>query len=359
MRLSTLLLLLLLPQSLLALFLPLKPINTAGTVALAGGVGAIGALGAWLTKRDTVYTPEPGSLQDKTIVITGGSTGLGLESAKRLAYGGATIVLTARSESKGEAAVQKVLDYLKEQKIDNTAVSYQVVDLDDLSSVQEAVDWNTNLDKIDVLLNNAGCMALPQRELTQDGIERQMQSNHLGHFALTALLAPKFTEMARIINVASSAHQMTKSTNGMQFDYFWTGKPDYAPWKSYGQSKLANILFTQELQRRIDASGKQWSAVTLHPGVIATDLWRNSLDKKENNMLSQAVGKAIKVAFKTPEQGASTQIFLAAGAEEEDVRGKYLMDCKVAPLEAFATSKDAAKRLWTESEEKSGIKFTL
>ena len=333
-------------------------IKTAGTAGVVGGAAAaVGAIGAWRNREQKrIFTPQPGSLSDKTIVITGATTGIGLESAKRLAFGGAQVILTARNDSKGKTAVQQVLEYLKEKKIDNNKISYQVLDLDDLSQVRTAASWS--IPKIDVLLNNAGIMALPERELTVDGIERQMQSNHLGHFVLASVLAPKLTPDARIINVASTAHSM--ANQGLLFDYMWKGEPDYAPWKSYAQTKLANILFTQELQRRIDAAGKEWTAVTLHPGVIGTDLWRNSVNKdSSNNFLTRAIAKTFMAFIKTPEEGANTQIYLAAGAEDEDVRGKYLIDCKPRPTLDYAMDEKAAKQLWEESERLSGVKFEL
>lgn len=204
------------------------------------------------------FTPAPGSLDGQTIVITGGSGGLGLESAKRLAIGGASIILTARSVEKAEQAVSEVKKYSKEKSAPNEKISYKLLDLDDLRDVRNVPETWKDVERIDVLLNNAGIMALPKMELTVDGYEKQMQSNHLGHFALTALLSSKFAPDARVINVSSSAHQF--APKGMlSGDALW--KPDsfdYSGWPVYGQSKLANILFTKELQRRCTAAGKDW-----------------------------------------------------------------------------------------------------
>jgi NAD(P)-dependent dehydrogenase (short-subunit alcohol dehydrogenase family) len=211
-----------------------------------------------LTGGNKPFTPAPGSLEGQTIVITGGTGGLGLESAKRLAVGGASILLMARSVEKAERAVSEVKKYARENNVMNEKVSFKLLDLDDLRDVRNVPDTWKDIDKIDVLLNNAGIMALPKLELTVDGFERQMQSNHLGHFALTAFLSLKFAPDARVINVSSSAHQF--APKGMlSGDALW--KPDsfdYSGWPVYGQSKLANILFTKELQRRCEAAGKDW-----------------------------------------------------------------------------------------------------
>lgn len=346
----------------------LIPSPRKAVVAVGGAVAAT-ATALYLQKiGQTVplYAPAPGSLQGQTILITGASTGMGLESAKRLAVGGASIVLTARTDDKGQVAVQMVQDYLREKHISNDNISYRILNLDDLQSIKDTVaTWNDLT--IDVLLNNAGVMALPKRSLTVDGYETQMQSNHLGHFLLTALLAPQLTAQARIINVSSDAHKLASAT-GLDFDYMWTAKDDssYGGWKSYGQSKLANILFTQELQRRATAAGKDWTAVALHPGTVGTDLGRHVMGESYEKLKSGNAGfwvtlgmKAMQKLIKTPEQGATTQIWLAAGNGGDSVKGQYVKDCKVRQLGKFAFDKDAAARLWKESEERVGVSFDL
>jgi NAD(P)-dependent dehydrogenase (short-subunit alcohol dehydrogenase family) len=329
---------------------------------------AVGALAIWWAQSSSkTFTPKPGSLQGKTIVITGGTTGLGLESAKRLAMGGAEIVITSRSDAKGQAAVKDIVDHVVQQQggIPPPVISYRLLDMDNLAQVkQECASWK-DLPKIDVLLNNAGVMAVAKQELTVDGYERQIQSNHLGHFVLTKLLLPKLTPKARIINVSSTAHQFVGSS-GLDLDYFWKGEPGYGAWKSYGQSKLANLLFTQELQRRIDAAGLGYTTVTMHPGVVATDLGRNlvgeaNFEKRKSGkgtVLENAFDGFMRLFLKTPEQGANTQIWLASGMGE-NVAAKYFIDCKEKELAAFAKNEASAKKLWAESEEKSGVEFTL
>lgn len=350
----------------------MSPIPTS-TLLVRGGVVALLASSATLLYQrwthEPIFVPHPGSLIGRTIVITGGTAGLGLESAKRLAYGGANVVVTARSVEKGEKAVQAVQDYLKESNIpDKSKVSFKVVDLNNLASVKEAANWD-DLEQIDVLMNNAGVMGLPELELTKDGLEKQIQSNHLGHFVLTAVLTPKFSDRARIISVSSEAYKFARQ--GILWEYVWTGSPDYGPWKSYAQSKLANILFTAELQRRIDDAGKSWKAVALHPGVVATNLGRNyfgenlwdriQADRRTPQWSShpfQELGVYfLKLGLNTPVQGATTQILLASGAEESP--GLYYAKSKPQKVAEFATDPHAAKRFWKESEELSSVVFEI
>jgi NAD(P)-dependent dehydrogenase (short-subunit alcohol dehydrogenase family) len=345
-------------------------LKTAGTATVIGGAAAAAGAIWWKQNSDanSVFTPEAGSLQGKTIFITGGTSGLGLESAKRLAMGGAEIIITSRSDTKGEAAVNEIIDHVveKQGRIPFPVVGYRLLDMDNLAQVKlECASW-VDLPKIDVLLNNAGIMAVSNRELTVDGFERQVQSNHLGHFLLTKLLLPKLTPKARIINVSSTAHEFA-SSSGLDLDYFWKGEPGYGPWRSYGQSKLANLLFTQELQRRIDAAGLGYTAVTMHPGVVNTGLGRNMMGEENYEKMKNGNGSILQKVFagatslflKTPEQGANTQIWLASGMGGDNVATKYFIDCKEKELAAFATDEASAKKLWAESEEKSGVEFTL
>lgn len=343
----------------------LLPLKTPGTAKVVGSVAVLSAVGSWWERRDDLYTPAPGSLSDKTVLITGGTTGLGLESAKRLAYGGAQVIVTSRSIRKGEDAISQIADFLKKKGISNEKISFRVLDLDDLASVKAATEWN-DLPELDVLLNNAGIMAPPDLKLTIDGVERQMQSNHLGHFVLTATLAKKLKKDARIINVSSTAHTIP-GPKGLDFDYMWKGSTGYGAWKSYGQSKLANIHFTLELQRRARAAGLDWECATLHPGVVATDLGRyiigedNFMKQKSSDgkgPLEKFVQSAVNLFLKTPEQGATTQIWLASG-EGHDIGGKYFVDCDAKPLAGYATDAMVSERLWNESEGLSGISFDL
>jgi NAD(P)-dependent dehydrogenase (short-subunit alcohol dehydrogenase family) len=342
-----------------------------GTVSAAGPAVAVNAVNNQAKNRPGPYEPAPGSMAGQVILVTGGSTGLGLESAKRLAAAGATIVLTSRTVSKGEKAVESVKEHLREKGIgdDNGKIYSLILDLDDLESVKSfPLSYKQlGLGSIDVLMNNAGVMAIPDRQLTKDGYERTFQSNHLGHFVLTAGLFPYLSrEKATVINVSSEAFNF--APKGLELDNL-NGEKKYGPWSSYGISKLANILFTQELQRRGDAAGESWlTTVTLHPGAVATDLGRNLVGEEKWNDLKTkgpsgleafALNAASLLTLTVPE-GASTQVFLAAGANGTMKKAAFYEDMKEKRnMPNFATDEAKAKALWEMSEELGGIKFDL
>ena len=378
--------------------------------AVGGAAAAVAVLNTVETSE--IYTPAENSLNGQSILITGGTTGLGLETAKRLSIGRPeNLIITSRTQEKGQAAVAAINEYLSENQTttnndddddnDRTSVnvSYKILDLDNVQGVQDSVaEWlkdddeddssSSFPDQLDVIINNAGVMNIPKLELTIDGIERQMASNHLGHFILTKLLASRLSKKAKVINVSSSAHQFARGDGGMDFEYCWTGSPNYSPWKSYGQSKLANILFSQELQQRADEAGYDWDVACLHPGVVSTDLWRQSLgsdnyqrlqdfQKNAQDNLPTVITDSLDTIltktgdlglFKTVKQGATTSVWLASGGYQNNKKddglvvrtdAQYYDDRKPQKLGDFAKDKDAAKRLWTESEERAGISFDL
>jgi NAD(P)-dependent dehydrogenase (short-subunit alcohol dehydrogenase family) len=349
----------------------------AGTATAAGAAVVVNQELVNKNNKPAPYEPLANSLKDQVILITGGSTGLGLESAKRLAAAGATIVLTSRTSSKGETAVLSVQDYLIEKKNMPIGKVYNLVlDLDDLSSVKAFPESfkALSLGPIDVLLNNAGVMAIPDRQLTKDGYERTFQSNHLGHFVLTAELFPFLNRnKATVINVSSEAYNFAQTSSGPSKSGLdlnnLNGERQYGPWSSYGLSKLANILFTKELQTRADAAGESWlTTVTLHPGAVQTDLGRNLIGEEKWNDLKtngptglQAVlFNALNAFTLTVPEGASTQIFLAAGADGTLKKGAFYEDLKEKRnLPKWATDETAAKALWKKSEELGGIQFNL
>ena len=296
--------------------------------------------------------------------------GLGLESGKRLAAAGAEVVLTTRTASKGEKAVQDVQQYLSERGVVNNKVSALTLDLCDFDSIKgfpAALDKAVDKKPVDVLMNNAGVMALQSRELTKDGYERTFQTNHLGHFVLTSKLVPQLAKDARIINVSSEAWQF--ASKGLELDNL-NAEREFGPWSSYGISKLANILFTKELQERATVAGKSWTVTALHPGAVATDLGRYLVgEAKWNDMKENGMSLQDKLLFvplskltKTVEDGASTQIYLAADdsvGTSASAGGKYFIDCKAKDLKSSAIDVDKAKALWKISEELGGVKFDL
>jgi len=305
---------------------------------------------------------------------------LGLESAKRLAAAGATTVLTARTEEKGVNAVNKVKTHLSERSITNIDNLFSItLNLDDLESVKtfsqryvEKLGRNT---KISVLMNNAGVAGIPQRELTKDGYERTFQSNHLGPFLLTAKLFPYLDRAngARVINVSSKLHSFAAAVGGKlglsETLENLNGEVEYNAdgWQAYSLSKLENILFTQELQRR--SEGLDWfSTFSLHPGVVGTDIWRNTYvaKKEQQNLSSSSIQSIASNLFYgstiSIEEGANTQIYLSCinNNEAKRVKGLYFgEDRQPRKLETFANDSNIAKLLWERSEALTGVEFKV
>jgi NAD(P)-dependent dehydrogenase (short-subunit alcohol dehydrogenase family) len=203
----------------------------------------------------------------KIIVITGANSGLGFETALVLAKHNATIVLACRNMGKCEEAKKKILSSYGYANLDTMKL-----DLASFDSIRHfSNEFSEKYDHLDVLINNAGVMALPAREVTADGLEFQLGTNHFGHFLLTALLYPKLSQHSRIINHSSGAHAMSASTfplDNMQLE------SKYDPWVAYGNSKLANLMFTYELHERLQKAGnpKQILTIAVHPGFTATNL---------------------------------------------------------------------------------------
>ena len=192
-------------------------------------------------------------LSGRTFVVTGANSGLGLIDARELARAGARVVLAVRDTAKGEQAARTIDGAAEVRKLD-------LADLDSIRAFAEA--WEGDLD---VLINNAGIMAIPQQR-TSDGFEMQIGTNHLGPFALTNLLLPQITD--RVVTVSSGAHRI----GGLDLDDLNWHSRGYQRWRAYGQSKLSNLLFTLELQRRVSAAGSELRAVAAHPGYAATNL---------------------------------------------------------------------------------------
>ena len=286
--------------------------------------------------------------------------------------------MTTRSNAKAERAKNDVQQYLADKSITNPGEIYALtLDLNDFDSVKSFPnryerlfdDNGTTPRKIDVLMNNAGAKYDDHREVTRDGYERTFQSNHLGPFLFTSLLFPYLNREsdggARIINLTSVAHTYAKDHN--------TNKPgldmtnlnselSYSAWEAYDRSKLENILFTQELQRRSDAAGLDWlSVVALHPGIVGTDIWRNEYFARTTTtsgggVLQAAASKLFynNVAL-TTEEGAYTQVMLAASEKKYVDKGKYYDEYgRVKELAPFARDEVKAKMLWEHSEKFAG-----
>ncbi len=277
-------------------------------------------------------------LTGKTIAITGCNSGLGKESARVLALRGAHIVGLARTKEKALAAFSDLgLDPDK-----TTAIACE---LSEPSSVRGAAKALLSLgNKLDVLLCNAGIMALPER-IVRHGLELQFLTNHMGHFILVTEAMDALAPKARVVVLSSGAHRMAPAV-GIDFDDL-NGAKEYAPWRQYGQSKLANLLFARSLQKRFDADvGTSRTASSLHPGVIKTNLGRYDQDSVDAIFRSMEPG-----AIKSIPQGAATQVLLCARPEGAKAQGRYFADCQLAATSKPGKDDALAERLWSKSEE--------
>lgn len=278
-------------------------------------------------------------LDDKTVVITGANTGIGKVTALDLSKRGAKVVMLCRNVDKAEEAAEEI------RKATEGEVVVHKLDLTSLASVRECAEQLGNsLEKIDILINNAGIMACPEMRTTE-GFEMQIGTNHFGHFLLTNLLMPqlkKAAPTARIVNVSSLAH-----TRGqMQWDDINWKETPYNAIQAYGQSKLANILFTKELARKGEGSGV--NAYALHPGVINTELGRHLQDTFGPLVM---LWKLAMPFIKTPESGANTTIYCAVDESISDHNGRYYSDCKEKQPAPQAENIEDAKKLWEVSEQ--------
>ncbi|WP_028045508.1 oxidoreductase [Cellulomonas sp. URHE0023] len=285
----------------------------------------------------------------RTVVVTGGNGGIGLEAAKVLAARGASIVLACRDLSRATAAAAMV----------GGDVSTVELDLSSLASVRRAADeLRSRHPHLDLLINNAGLM-MPPLGRTEDGFEQQLGINHLGHFALTGLLLDTLvgTPGSRVVNVASSAHRQGR----IDFDDLQFERRAYSPAKAYGQSKLANVLFTFELQRRLD--GAPTIAVAVEPGIVSTGL--------QGHVTGRARGLAIAAVVRlvgqpTAAAGALATLRAATdptvhGADYVAPHGRLNAAGHPVLIEPSKASRDAdaQRRLWTESERLTGVRWSF
>jgi NAD(P)-dependent dehydrogenase (short-subunit alcohol dehydrogenase family) len=278
-------------------------------------------------------------MKGRTVVVTGANSGIGLATAVALAGAGARTVLTARDAAKGAAAVEEVA-----QRSGNDDVSLVTFDLGSLASVRQgATELLERCERLDVLVNNAG-LVLTDRRVSVDGYEMTFAVNHLGPFLLTTLLLDRLqaSAPARVVTVSSTAHNQAR--RGLPFDDLQSTH-GYGGMKVYGESKLANILFTTELARRLEGRGV--TANCLHPGVVATGYGR---DGDTKGFLAFGLG-LIKPFVLTPEKGARTSVYLASSPEVAAVTGRYFVKCRQKTPAKPARDAAAAGRLWQVSEE--------
>lgn len=269
-------------------------------------------------------------LDGKTVVITGANTGIGKETAIDLAKRGARVIMACRDMEKGQAALKEVVENSA-----NENVALMKLDLSDTKSIREFADnINKDEEKLHILLNNAGVMVCPYGK-TADGFEMQIGVNHMGHFLLTHLLLDLIKKSApsRIVTVSSMAHLF----GSINLDDINSEK-SYDKKAAYAQSKLANVLFTRSLAKRLEGTGV--TAYSLHPGVVQTDLWRHLSGPQ------QFVMKVVSPFTKSSSQGAQTSIYCAVEPSLEKESGGYYSDCAPAKCSAKAEDDDLAQRLW-------------
>ncbi|MCK1821253.1 oxidoreductase [Streptomyces sp. XM83C] len=295
-------------------------------------------------KQDAKSARGAGPLPDlsgRTAVVTGANSGLGLVTARALAEAGAHVVLAVRDEERGKAAAARI----------DGSTEVRRLDLADLESVREfAAGWDGPLD---LLINNAGVMMLPRRR-TRDGFEMQFGTNHLGHFALTNLLLPHITD--RVVTVASGAHRWPGAD--IRFDDL-DRTADYSPTAAYAQSKLANLLFVLELQRRLTEAGSAVRAVAAHPGYAATNLQSHA----GNPVMRALMLLGNRLFAQSDEAGAQPTLYAAvrdlpgASYVGPDGLGEMRGRPTLVGRSRAASDPGTARRLWEASEELTGVRF--
>lgn len=302
-------------------------------------------------------TQDMPDLTGKIVVITGANGGLGFESARAMAKKGATIIMAVRTLSKGEQAKADIL-----AEILNAQLDVMELDVASLASVRAFAEaFKAKYDQLHILCNNAGVMAIPRRE-TEDGFEMQLGVNHLGHFALTGLLLEVIinTPNARIHNVTSSANW----TGTINFDDLML-EEDYGRWVSYGQSKLANVFFTFELQKRLSAAGVDTIANTSHPGLVMTNLQANSVEQSGTGIEAFLYRIVEPLLAQDISMGILPMLY---GMTAEDAKGGVFYGPRTFRLRGYPAEQkandeayDAAKleRFWEMSVELTGITYDM
>jgi NAD(P)-dependent dehydrogenase (short-subunit alcohol dehydrogenase family) len=335
-----------------------KKLIIGGAAAALAGV----TLYKLFTPADDIYEGPGGAwtaadmpdLSGKVIVVTGGNSGIGFEAAKEFARKGAHVVLACRNREKARSAMEDIV-----AEIPGASIEIMDLDLASLDSVRQfAADFKANHDRLDILVNNAGIMMVPYSE-TEDGFESQFGINHLGHFALTGLLLEPLLAApgARVVTISSNAHQRGR----MDFnDLGFQNGDSYDRSAAYNRSKLANLLFTEELQRRFEESGADITAVAAHPGVSKTHLADHLF---EGPFIDLALPLADKI-FQSAAMGALPTLRAAVDpfARGGDYYGPEGFNSfrgypiKIAPSSAAQDTADA-QRLWNVSERLTGVTY--
>lgn len=294
-------------------------------------------------------------LSGRTVVVTGANSGLGLQTSLELARRGAQVVMACRDPARGDEALGQV-----RAQVAGSLVELGRLDLADLASVRQFAAQTVQAHpRVDVLVNNAGVMALPTRRVSADGFEMQLATNHLGHFALTGLLLPALSAgPSRVVTVSSNAHRMGR----IELDDL-QGERSYRPWTAYGQSKLANLLFTMELQRRADRAAADITSVAAHPGFSATNL--TAAGPGSGGPIVRRLGDMASTLFGQPAQmGAWPSLYAASmpdvrGAEYfgPGAFGGWRGHPERTTAGPAAYDPDVAAQLWARSVDLTGVTY--
>jgi NAD(P)-dependent dehydrogenase (short-subunit alcohol dehydrogenase family) len=272
-------------------------------------------------------------------MVTGATSGIGKVTAHVLAQAGAEVVVVGRNREKSETTVDRI-----KQQTGNPAVEYMLADLSSQAAIRQLAEtFKRQHKRLDVLVNNAGAFFLWRQE-SVDGIEMTFALNHLGYFLLTDLLLDtlKASAPARVINVSSGSHR----GETIDFNHF-QGKRMYNGFRAYGESKLANILFTYELARRLESTGVTVNA--MHPGFVATNIGTN------NGWIVRAIRPLMDLFALSAEEGADTINYLTISKEVEEIAGKYFIKRKAVSSSSISYDESLARRLWQVSVELTGL----
>lgn len=304
----------------------------------------------------TIDVIEGISLEGKVAVVTGASSGLGVETVRALAGAGAHVLMLARNKAKLDGVAEELRAANPEASIDT-----ETVDLGDLDKVRQATAViASKYPSIDILINNAGVMACPLSRTAQ-GFEMQFGTNHVGHFLFAALLVPALNDGARVVSLSSGGHKFGK----VDFDDPNYQHRDYEKWSAYGQSKTANALFAVGLDDRLKARGVR--AFSVHPGVIMTELSRHMVPE-DFEMMQARQPEGREMVLKSVEAGAATSVWAATSPSLAGEGGIYLEDCHIAEaatpggdggVESYALDHTDADRLWALSEALVGQVFNF
>ena len=311
-----------------------------------------------MVDRDRWIEENIPELTDRVAVVTGANSGLGLETICVLARKGAHVVLAVRSAARGDAAADKI-----RADAPGAFLAVMPLDLASMESVHHfAETFLAGYGRLDILVNNAGVMAIPYRKAA-DGFEMQFGTNHLGHFALTGLLMPRIrtTPDARVVTVSSGAHMLGK----IHFDNL-NSERSYSKWGAYAQSKLANLLFAYELQRKLEAAGSSVISVAAHPGYAATHLQLVGPEMEGSKSSQRVMSAANRVLAQSAAMGALPSLYAATSPEVRG--GDYVGPDGFAGQRGFpvkarssrrSQDQEIAARLWAVSEQLTGVSYSL